>query len=135
MKVYVATKFENKDEVSRAMESLRAAGHTITHDWTEVDGATYRSESQLAECAIDDLNGVETADALLFIPRPDCRGAWWECGVASANFIPIIIIDNAYARMCIFEHLPGVIHARDLDHAIEILAELAAQYDAARPRA
>ena len=123
MNVYVATKWENKDGARAAMATMRAAGHTITHDWTAVEEAG----ANLAECAIDDVDGVERADVLLLIPHAGIKGAWVEMGVAIANFIPVLIIDNPWARKCIFEHLPGVVHVADVEAAIAWLAEYQGQ--------
>ena len=34
MKVYVASRFKNYEEVRKVIDKVEAAGHTITFDWT-----------------------------------------------------------------------------------------------------
>jgi hypothetical protein len=106
LKIYVASKFENKQQVRAVQQRLIDLGHTISHDWTneaEGDRKGPELDAYLQECAIKDYNGVLEADAVLLITQPNMRGAFTELGMALA-----------WGRVCyvvgrtgnIFEHLP-----------------------------
>lgn len=110
MRIYVASKFENTTEVWEAMNLLRGMGHTITHDWTHENPGDRKGGDLavfLAECAQKDMDGVETADALLVINHPAGKGMWTEMGMAIAWGIPVFFCcpERAYN---IFTELPGV---------------------------
>lgn len=123
MKIYVASKFENVEEVREAFRLLRAAGHEITHDWT-VESVGTRTGPELKEflenCAHADFMGVTDADILLLINHPLGKGMWVEMGMALAFRIPILAVfpersDN------IFMHLPEVAHFDSIQQAINSL--------------
>jgi hypothetical protein len=90
------------------MFQLLEAGHTITYDWTVCD--TFSTEQ-----ATNDMNGVMTADALIFIAEKDLqyRGAYVEFGIAIARGIPIYVL-GPYADSCIFIKLPQIHRGIDL---------------------
>lgn len=102
LKVYVASKFEEKERVREVMNLLRAVGHEITHDWTQVEQFT-----RLA--AMKDLRGVTDADVLVGIfEKPlKYKGAYVELGAALALGKPVYILGDA-ARKCIFLKHPNV---------------------------
>ena len=111
MKIYVASKFENKDRVREVMNQLRMAGHEITHDWTrEKPHPTPAQRTQYAE---DDRQAVLRADAYVGIFEKDLKysGALVELGIAVARGIPIYILGSAIDRN-IFLMLPNV--SRDI---------------------
>lgn len=131
MKVYVATKFEAKAIARRMMEFLRARGYSITHDWTTEDAA---NTDEMESCAIEDARGVFDADVLVIIPRPGCRGAWVEFGIALACRKPIVVVSRTKPDLdsCIFEHMPDVWHAKTAEDLVPILAHLEGFHDSYR---
>ncbi len=123
MKCYVASRF-NADgkRVTRDLhERLTAAGHSITHDWTDEDKGDDPSE-----CALRDFDGVWDADVLVMVPFPFCRGTWVELGIALARFLPVCVVDinRDPSSWCVFEHVPGVHHVDSLHAAVEWVNEL-----------
>lgn len=103
MKIYVASKFGNKEEVRRVQALLRAAGHEVTYDWTgdaapEIAGACNEfmipiDEDIARELARRDERGVAGADALIFIATKEGgRGCYTEMGIAIALRIPVIVL-------------------------------------------
>ena len=85
------------------MDTLERAGHLITYDWT-------RAEQMSAEQAQKDMDGVMTADALLFVCErnlPYC-GSCVEMGMALAKGIPVYMTGKALDKRLIFTKLPGV---------------------------
>lgn len=90
MKFYVATKFENLEEARAAMNVLDAVGHEITHDWTAVP-------QESPEAAVDDINGVTAADALIVLMEHDLpyQGTLFEIGCALGQGKTVYIVGNA----------------------------------------
>lgn len=97
MKFYVATKFENLEAARDTMIELVQHGHEITHDWT-----TYQQESPSA--AVDDINGVIDADALIVLMEKDLpyQGTLFEIGCALGQHIPVYVIGHAPMTQTLF---------------------------------
>lgn len=95
MRVYVASKFEEKDRTRQVIEVLRNMGHQVTHDWTtEVPYAEGdpRGPPYYRKCAEEDVRGVETADAVILLSHPEGKGMFVEMGIAIGRGIPIIAV-------------------------------------------
>lgn len=116
MRIYVATKFEERERAREVMFALVAAGHSITYDWTT------NEEFSVAQAARD-RQGVMDADALVFIAEKDLayRGAWVEFGIAVARNIPIYIL-GAFYLQCIFWRLANVHPVKSVTAVLEGLA-------------
>lgn len=89
MKIYVMGSSKEIDRVRAAYMRLRAGGHTITRDWTEVVLSAPGPDSSLTdevcrEVADADLDAVmETETVLLLVPKPgESIGSWVELGAA-----------------------------------------------------
>lgn len=119
MRVYVATKFENKTGARELMRLLTRAGHVVTHDWT---GKSAVTADEFRACALDDLDGVWSADVLVVENDPNMKGAWVEFGVALARLIPIVIVGGRHE--CIFEHLAAVVHVDSRLGAVAAVEQL-----------
>lgn len=125
MRVYIATKFENTNQFNELKALIEAKGHWINHDWT--NGTPIKSIPAeklgdfLKDSACNDFMGVKKCHALIFIPvQEPMAGAWVEMGIALAEWKRVIVIDNGL-KNCIFFNLPGVLKARDFNHAVELL--------------
>ncbi len=103
MRIYVASKYEEKAYVSEIMDALRKAGHVITYDWTTNEQV---NEAQ----ARADMNGVRSAEALVLIAEKDLNycGALVELGIALGLRIPIFVVGKALNDRCIFMRLPEI---------------------------
>jgi hypothetical protein len=90
IKVYVAGHVADSATVADAQRAVVAAGHELTHDWSQdleftVEYASRPEDS--AQIAEADLSGVMTADAVIEIassPEPG-RGLFVELGAALAR--------------------------------------------------
>jgi hypothetical protein len=124
VKVYVAASSKQIDRARAAMDRLRAAGHTVTHDWTasiaEVGCANPidATRQQRRNWALDDLQGVLEADVLwVLMPADhDSFGAGVEFGRAIDSDVSRIVCSGACAS--IFTSLADAEYGRD-DQAFE----------------
>ena len=104
MKIYVASSWKDRHRIKETwINQLREFGHTITHDWTEMEderlstiGNPLRDKTYHAKCAHADVNGVKDADVLIAIMDSNVkyysyRGTWCEIGVALGCGIPVIL--------------------------------------------
>ncbi len=103
MKIYVASKYEERTQVRKLMDVLEAAGHTITYDWTS-------NEEDSASQAWHDAMGVITAEAFVFLAEKDLPycGALVEMGIALGKGIPVYVVGHALDQRCIFLKLQEV---------------------------
>lgn len=122
MRVYVAASFEEKHVVRDAYERLRAAGHEITHDWTDEDVAHAepgKMDEFLAKCAELSIEGVMEADVVVVFPSDAAKGTFVEIGCALAAAIPIVCVKRGKPLpYCVFLNLEDVHHAENIDQAV-----------------
>jgi hypothetical protein len=132
MKVYVATKWNRRAEAREVMEDLREDGHAITHDWTgeedpgpETDPDTRREFYGM--CAAADVDGVLSAEVMVLLHDPACRGAFVELGVALANGTRVIVVDgdgHPEHSVPLFYFLPEVTHVASADEAVALVGSM-----------
>lgn len=88
MKVYIASKFSDKERTREAHKLLKSAGHEITHDWTNnVQSLPFSSNPEYtSKCAFEDINGVLQADIFILLSSSEpSMGASAELGAAIAK--------------------------------------------------
>lgn len=107
MRFYVAAKYCDRDAVRIVYGDLIDRGHSITCDWTNHD--IYPEDAPLekkAEFAIDDIEGVRNADAVIaiFIEERHQRGALIEIGAALALGKPVMIVGEHEASSTLLQH-------------------------------
>lgn len=127
-RVYVGAKFEAVEAARELMSVLRAAGHEITHDWTgeSVEGKRgVEVLDVLRDAALDDADGVKSADAMVLLHHPNLRGGLVEMGIALGRDIPVIVVGGAgEAYPPIFYWHPDVIHVATPREALAHLGAL-----------
>lgn len=89
MKLFVASSYLNKAEARKVMRKLKAAGHTITFDWTRKERVS--TTAQKAAKAQADAQGVWDADALVVV-WPGRYGTATEIGIAIAAGISVFVV-------------------------------------------
>ncbi len=113
MKIYVAGKWKERQQVKNIMDRLEARGHTITCDWTKHiaperiekgEGCFTRDvyNSGHKTYGWEDLEGVENCDILVaYMPDPTVfyKGAWIEIGISIAHRKRVIIIGKDIDRV------------------------------------
>ena len=108
MRLYIATKWENRKAAKRFMEDMENQGHVITYNWTI-------SEQASEEQAIKDLAGVINCDALVFLAEEEYpyTGALIEVGAAMGLGKPVYVIGSASVTRTLFFKHPLVRHGVD----------------------
>lgn len=133
MKIYVAGRTKNIEEVNTIQAELTRRGHSITHDWTGPEGGIsgdWSDSPELAKkVAIKDFLGVTNADGVIMCGY-GCQegggglGAFIEAGIALASNIPIVIVGPM--RESVFWYAPIVARvAQDTDEDLSIADEAA----------
>jgi nucleoside 2-deoxyribosyltransferase len=129
MKIYLATKFTHKDDFRKVAEVLEREGHEITHDWTQdsLDGILPEDvETYKMSCAGLCIMGVQAAEAVVLIAKPNMAGAFVEMGMAISIGIPVIVL-GAFEegnQSCLFYHLPDCAVFHHADSIDEVVAYL-----------
>lgn len=103
MKIYIASKFENKENVRNLIKECINMGHTVPYDWT------YAGIADIEQACFD-LEGVRNCDILvgLFnVPDVQYKGAIAEVGMAMALNKNIYIFGN-YLDSMVFMFLKNV---------------------------
>jgi len=122
MRIYVAAKYETKDEVEKVYAVLRKHGHMITYPWAEL----VEVPGQETTVALKEVGGVEACGAFLLYPHEKGCGQYVELGVAVASHKPIVAVvepgsEDFWKRKNIFFHLPLVVFCHSTGEAIEYL--------------
>lgn len=115
MKIYIATKWEELHRAREVMFQVLKAGHTITYDWTVVEGLSPMQ-------ATLDMNGVLDCDVFLFLAEKQLnyKGALVELGAAIATNKKVIVVGDG-ADTCLFVQHPAVIKVQTVDEALNEL--------------
>jgi len=125
MRIYVASKFENKEEVRHAYKLFREAKHQITFDWTQEDASSKLGQeriSYLKECADRDFCGVVSADCFVLIAHPGMKGAYVELGIALKTLIQICIVGDREIVDNIFFHMPNIRFYATIEQCVSALS-------------
>lgn len=146
MRIYVAAPWTRKAEAAAMGVALENAGHTITKKWWEhrevpgylTTGLHPDENQELIQQAMEDIQGVLNADALVLLNLEKSEGKAVETGVAvtSALLLSFGHTERGVSRMILlggktnlFHYLPTWEHATDGKDVIERLAAPPNQFD------
>jgi nucleoside 2-deoxyribosyltransferase len=90
MRFYIASRTENADAVRRLADTLKAAGHVQTYDWTTHCDVKHEGGERLKEVAKLEVAGVTDADVVIVL-LPGGRGMHTEFGIAIGKGKKIIL--------------------------------------------
>lgn len=84
MKIYIAARFDKKEEVRGLQKLLSEKGHEITADWTlHKPIKPYNENSEIAkDYATEDVNGAKDCDVFMLLTDEAGTGMYVELGVA-----------------------------------------------------
>ena len=123
MKIYVAGKYQEREQVRGIYRELRDKGHKITVDWTDHDIYPHDAVAErLSDFAEEDVRGVKEADLFIGLMTNDhvYKGLWVEMGVALGEGMPVWIIGMA-GDTCIFMNHPRVRKFSEVREVLEAL--------------
>ena len=131
MKIYIATRFTNKEEADRIARILEEKGHEVTVKWWEkhkpIHEDGYDKHVKLAmQYAIEDLKGVKKCDVFILLTTPGIgSGMHVELGAAIILYElygkPAIFVVGKYVNNCLFYYHPAVKRRKTIE---EVLSEL-----------
>lgn len=126
--VYVVGKFEEAKLVKAVIDLLEQEGHRVTHDWTDesVEGLRGTEVTDVLQCAaIEDIQGVKNADAVITLHHDKLKGGNFEMGAALALDKPVIVVGGHQGLdQPIFYWHPDVFHVPHIDGALAMLKTL-----------
>ena len=99
-KIYVAGKWEDREEVKLLQTELIALGHEITCDWT------IHELPEKEKYAIEDVEGVKACDGLIALMIYDYqyKGSIAEIGMAIALDKPVLVIGAMFDSSIFANH-------------------------------
>ncbi len=120
MKLYVAGKWSDKDEIGKKIQEFRELGHTITHDWTQIETSLNQDPEALKKYSSLDIEAVRECEMLIAWmtdPKYAYRGTYTEIGCALGLKKKVVIISEhtkynpeVYYTTNIFFHHPDIKH-------------------------
>ncbi|MDB5178140.1 MAG: hypothetical protein JWN01_83 [Patescibacteria group bacterium] len=126
MKVFISGQVGDKAVIRRAYAALRAAGHTITHDWTIDDpiAVTLENRTEAGRRAAKDLTGVVGCDVYILFSdneKPG-KGMYAELGAALAlnetSGTPKLYIVGKLNHLSVFYLHPAIYHRGTIEEVI-----------------
>lgn len=130
MKVYLASQYCTKDQISKYAAELRENGIEVTSSWLEEPHSPNTQMSELSPeqhtfYALNDLNDVDRSDMLVFFsvdPSIAAKrgGRHVEFGYAIKAGLPILVVGP---KENIFHYLPNINHVAEWKNALTYLKE------------
>lgn len=136
--LYVAGKFDDRDEIHKKINAFREDGYKITHDWTQVEGLgdSSSSDNQSPYHAHVDLEGVKNANMVVMIMddfKYAYRGSFTELGAALALHKRVLLYNphhaekdpkkQSYSMSNVFYWHPYIIHFTEWDKLVAYLKD------------
>lgn len=135
MKFFISGQINDTATIKEQMQRVIAAGHEITHDWTDEDVFLGTREAKLAQPdeagyrADLDLKGVIDSDVYVLSSNNEQvgKGMYAELGAALAlhqvNGKPLVYIVGEMNHISVFYLHPAVKHCVSIDEVITEIAE------------
>lgn len=127
MKIYLAGKFADSQDIHRKMNILKGKNFMITHDWTQIEKAE-DDRNKKRRCAILDINGVKNCDVLVVLltdPDYPYQGTFTEIGCALGLDRTVIVMcpneEMCHKSMTVFLQHPNITVTNSWDDCVEIL--------------
>jgi nucleoside 2-deoxyribosyltransferase len=122
MRVFVSGKVGAEGEIRSLMRTLEKRGHELTFDWTLIEHLRpyERNKDASRSAAIQEVEGVRSADALVLVEHDRGVGMFVELGVAIALGKRAYVVSGESPRTMFYFH-PLVRRVASFD---ELLAAL-----------
>lgn len=126
MKVYLAGRFDEREQIRQMQTKLREHGHAITLDWTTHEPLGHYGDNQELSRAYakEDLEGVIQADVFIFLTSSTVgTGTHTELGVAireyQASGTPRVYVIGEHTTRSIMYFHPAVERRQNLEDVLE----------------
>jgi nucleoside 2-deoxyribosyltransferase len=130
LKIYVAGKWGDRENISKYIQDIQKHGFEISYDWTKNEIQECRTHEEMSFFAEKDMNGVKTSDVVVLLITDKeyaYRGTFTEMGGALALNKTIFIVDpfeNAVCHSNIFYWHPLIYHVKSWKDLLEELDDL-----------
>lgn len=136
LELYVAGRWNSRDQLLARAESLEQQGAEITHKWMLVETKAERTNAMRGQLALNDTEGVKAADVVVVViddVEYPYRGTYCEIGTAIGHGVPVVmyeavdIPDSSYVGQNIFFHHPHIHHVKSWEAVNRFLAQTLSQ--------
>ncbi len=127
MKVYIAARFEKKQEVRDLYKRLEELGYETALDWTwHKPIKPYEDNCEIAkEYSVEDINGARNCDLFILMTNEAGTGMYVELGAAISSNLehgkPRIYVVGDYTSRSLFYFHPSVNRRKTIE---DILKEI-----------
>lgn len=135
LKIYVAGKWGDRENISKYIQDIQNHGFEISYDWTKNEIQECRTREEMSFFAEKDMNGVKTSNVVvILITDKDYayRGTFTEMGGALALNKTIFIVNPFEKAEChsnIFYWHPLIYHVNSWEKLLEELKDLTSRSD------
>ncbi len=130
MKVYIAARFNKKQEVRHLYSKFKKLGHEIAADWTlHKLIKPYENNVKIArEYSVEDINAVRNCDVFILLSDEAGTGMYVELGAAISSNLEhgkpkIYVVGDHISRSMFYFH-PSVNRRKTIDEVLEEIKEL-----------
>ena len=125
MKIYLAARFNKKQEVRDLYERFKKLGYEIAADWTlHKPIKPYENNPKTArEYSLEDIDAVKNCDVFILITDEAGTGMYVELGAAISSNLehgkPKIYVIGEYTSRSMFYFHPSVNRRKTIDEVLE----------------
>lgn len=127
MKIYVATKLENKREAEETIKLIRNKNYEIIVDWTkdEIVSKPYNNKKDIVKMrTVRDVKGIQNCDIFILLTDEGTnKGMYVELGVAIDSNIrtgkPTIYVTDKNINNSIFYYHPSVFIRKNIQAILQ----------------
>ncbi len=134
MKVYLAAKFGEKNEMRDWARMIEDAGHQVVSSWLDEKHDSDAEASEEVMIAAAKQNMLDVLEADVLVTKSQAQGTahtgggrHFEFGFAVAEGIDVIVVGPKGEH--VFHYLEGIHHVNNLDGLFPVLARMQSGFD------
>jgi len=127
MKIYIAARFDKKQEIQNLHKRLQKLGHEITDDWTlHKQAKPYNKNMDISrKYSVEGINAARNCDVFIILSDEAGTGMYVELGAAISSNLehgkPNIYVVGGYTSRSMFYFHPSINRRKTID---EVLKEI-----------
>ncbi len=124
-KVYIASRFDRKQEAIELFKRFKKLGYEISVDWTVHEPIMpYENNiTRARQYSVEDMKGIIDCDLFILLTDKEGMGIYTELGAAIFSNLehgkPKIYVIGDYTSNCMFYFHPSVNRRRTIDEVIK----------------